>query len=120
MRITIENIVSVCDYPEFRAVIMDELKSIGRKELPNLGVDDLNKKDYEYLEELCTQLLMHSSPVVKTVFAEQEKGLYEVCICGIKGAYFVRAGEYPDSELFSNFHDAEKYLLDNFGRFLKN
>jgi hypothetical protein len=62
--------------------------------------------------------LCNEAPVVKSYDAEQAKGVFHVTICGFHGAYFVRANEYENSEVFGSLPEAEEYVMENFGEFL--
>ncbi len=58
------------------------------------------------------------SPVVEDFDAEQSKGTYSVQICGVPGAYYVRANEYDDEGPFTNLKDARSSVNYNHGEFL--
>lgn len=99
-------------------IIRSNLRDISRTDLLETQLDRLSELDAEILRDEVFQVWREYAPIVKECVAEQDKGPYPVCIRGLEGAYFVTAGEYPDSESHASLMDAETYVEANYGRFL--
>lgn len=62
--------------------------------------------DWADLHDACLDTLVNDAPIVESFNAEQSKGIYEVVIRGVPGAYFVTAPEFESEGIFSTIEDA--------------
>lgn len=99
-------------------IVRSNLRDVSRTDLLETSLDCLSESDAEILRDEVSQVWTSHAKVVKEYTAKQDKGPYPVAIMGLKGAYFVIASEYPNSECFEILSDAEAYVEKNFGKYL--
>jgi hypothetical protein len=80
---------------------------------------ELDEEDVDRLSEVAVEALRDCAIAVESYEAEQDKGVYDINIMGVPGAYYIEAPEYDDMGFFETLEEARKELRGRYGEFLR-
>lgn len=121
-RYTDKNFIQACKALAQVAGLRKEIKKAYRADAPRvLQMMELGESLPDELSgayDHAVDFLMSHAPEIEAFEAERDKDVYPITIRGFPGAYFVRALEYDDSEIFLTIDEAQEYVFFEFGEFL--
>ena len=91
--------------------------SLGDTHLAIKPSDSLTDKEWDELDDACSNGLFNGAPLVESFEAAQSNGPYPVSIRGVPGAYFVTAPEFSPAGAFSTLEDARNYADSEHGEY---
>lgn len=112
MKITVPQIDAV----RFSSLSQSVLKRVGN--IAMKASSELSPDNHLGLQDACIDALVNDAPVVRSLEAEQDKGVYPIEVRGVPGAFWVFALEFDNEGVFSSIDEALSHVETQYGELL--